>query len=252
MIPARIFQTWKSKTDLPENFSVWSQTFRRYNPSFEHQIWDDADNRAFIRDNFPWFLPLYDRYPAEIFRADVVRYFYLYWHGGIYADMDVECLRPLDGLLAMSDVVLGRMGGDPQFPHSIPNAIMASEPGHEFWLLAIGLLPYFAHYYGSKVEFATGPVFLKSVVDLYLADDPLWAQAVIASVAEMLSDSRKPRPARTRITLLPSREWYALDWSDPIHDRLRLDVLGGSLLDEATKHKLFANASMVTYWSHSW
>ena len=32
-------------------------------------------------------------------RADVLRYEILRRHGGVYVDVDVECLRPLDDLL---------------------------------------------------------------------------------------------------------------------------------------------------------
>ncbi len=251
MIPARIFQTWKSKTEFPANFAQWSATFKQHNPAFEHELWDDADNRNFIRTRFPWFLPTYDAYPAEIYRADAVRYFYLYCFGGIYADMDVECLKPLDDLLPLGGVVLGQMGPDPDFPHSLPNAIMASAPRQRLWLLALGLLPYFAQVQ-RKVEFTAGPVFLKSVVDLYRANDPLWADSVIASVAQILNLDLQPSEERTNITILPSRRWYAVDWTDPIHLRLREDVLAGKPLDAATKAWLFKDAWMVTYWTHTW
>jgi mannosyltransferase OCH1-like enzyme len=117
---------------------------------------DDADNRAFIGREFAWFLATYDTYPAEIYRADAVRYFYLYLHGGIYADMDTECLRPLDALTQRPGVVLGRMGSDEDFPHAVPNAIMASAPRCEFWLLVMALLLHLARYQG-RPEQVTGP-----------------------------------------------------------------------------------------------
>ncbi|MGH7046836.1 MAG: glycosyltransferase, partial [Stellaceae bacterium] len=106
-IPRSIFQTWKSKTDIPAKFSHWQSTFDRINPDFRHIVWDDDDNRQFIASYYEWFLPIYDSYPREIYRVDAVRYFYLYTFGGIYADMDTECLRPLAPLLGRGDVLLG-------------------------------------------------------------------------------------------------------------------------------------------------
>ena len=137
IIPKRIFQTWKSKTALPENFAYWRSTFIDKNPGYHFDLWDDADNRAFIAGHFKWFLPVYDNYPAEIYRADIIRYFYLYVFGGLYADLDTQCVKALDNVLDRSGVVLGRMGTDPTFVHSIPNAVMASSPREEFWLYVI-------------------------------------------------------------------------------------------------------------------
>src|ERR1700755_3694858 len=95
IVGARIFQTWKSKTSLPDNFRYWHSTIVGKNPDFAVTLWDDADNRNFIAGNFPWFLSIYDQLPAEIYRVDCVRYFYLYAYGGFYIDLDTECLAPL-------------------------------------------------------------------------------------------------------------------------------------------------------------
>lgn len=251
-IPSRIFQTWKSKTQFPTNYAFWKSTFTTQNPYFEHVIWDDHDNRAFIENYFPWFLDIYAGYPREIYRADAIRYFYLYAFGGIYADMDVECLRPLDGLLDRGNVVLGRMGSDPDFPHSIPNAAMASRPREEFWLLPMALMMEEAHS-GGPPEHCTGPVLLKRAVDLYLVSDPDSARSRIDSIAARLPETLRPRPTRTRLTVLRSRDWFAVDWSDPIHQMLRHDVLhGNGLLSDERKKQLFPHSWMVTYWTHNW
>jgi FkbM family methyltransferase len=251
LIPARIFQTWKSKLDFPENYTIWSRTFSFHNPHFERVLWDDDDNHKFISETFPWFLNTYRGYPLEIYRADAIRYFFLYAVGGIYADMDVECLRPLEYLLDRGDVLLGRMGNDPDYPHSIPNAIMASKPRQEFWLLVIWLLMDFAKRAGHP-ENLTGPVLLKTAVDLYLASDPQWVKSAIHTIAEYLPTELKPAATRSRVALLASREWFAVDWTDPIHQILRRQVIGGKQLSDASKRELFPEAWMVTYWTHNW
>ncbi|RYD18011.1 MAG: cell surface protein, partial [Lysobacteraceae bacterium] len=90
--PKVIFQTWKSRTVIPGNYRHWRQTFIDTNPDCRVLLWDDADNRAFIADRFAWALPVYDGYAQEIFRADAVRFFFLFEFGGLYADIDTECL----------------------------------------------------------------------------------------------------------------------------------------------------------------
>ena len=52
---------------------------------------------------------------------------------GLYADLDFEVLQPFDGLIKGESLVLAAMTDDLTFNHSIPNAWMASAPGHRFW-----------------------------------------------------------------------------------------------------------------------
>lgn len=253
-IPKIIFQTWKSKTNIPENFAYWSVTFRTENPSYVYRLWDDNDNRAFIEQNYPWFLERYDSYPAEIFRADAVRYFFLYKFGGIYADLDTECLRPLDKLLDIADVVLGRMGPNADFEHSLPNAIMMSAPRQEFWLLVMSLMldpP--ASFENERPEYRTGPVMLKQAHDLYTKayrDDAV--QMRIANIRARLSEDAVPT-THSRIAALPGNMLYPLDWNDKIHDRfVREPLLKGGMMSREDSLALFPNSFTVTYWSHSW
>jgi len=250
-IPARIFQTWKTKSALPHPYALWSASFAAHNPGFERVLWDDDDNARLIGEHFPWFFETYKGYPKEIYRADAVRYFFLYANGGIYADLDAECLRPLDHLLGRGDIVLGRMGSDPDHPHAIPNAIMASKPRQEFWLLVIWLMSAMAKNQASP-EYMTGPVVLKAAVDLYRAQDPLWVRSVVNTITAYLSADLQPVRQRCEIALLPSREWFPIDWTDPIHQMLRRQGLGGRLLSDSDKKLLFPAASMVTYWAHGW
>jgi mannosyltransferase OCH1-like enzyme len=57
-------------------------------------------NRQFIKEYFPGFLRKYDRFKFNIQRVDAVRYLVLYQFGGIYADLDFECLRNIEPLLS--------------------------------------------------------------------------------------------------------------------------------------------------------
>ena len=47
--PKRIFQTWKSKTDIPENMNKWSESWKKYHPDYLYELWDDEDNRNFLK-----------------------------------------------------------------------------------------------------------------------------------------------------------------------------------------------------------
>jgi mannosyltransferase OCH1-like enzyme len=58
----------------------------------------------------------------------------MHYYGGVYADLDFESIRPMDKYLKGKQLVLGRMGDNAFIDHSIPNAFMASIPGHPFWI----------------------------------------------------------------------------------------------------------------------
>ena len=255
-----IFQTWKSRVTVPAQYRYWRSTFLKYNPEFQFVLWDDDDNRNFIADQFSWFLPTYDSFPAPIFRADAVRPFFLFRYGGVYVDMDTECLQPLSSMPTSGDVVLGQMGPKLEAVNAIPNAIMASKPFQLFWLLVIALMIEKAE--SAEVEAlrkvgpepVTGPVVLHEAFDLYRSESErsirARAQPVIAKLPEHLS----ARLQVGRIELLGPDEWYPIDWTNPIHQRLlrRFLLKHKTVLGPADTRLLFPKSTLVTYWAHSW
>lgn len=136
-------------------------------------LWTDADSRAFIAENYPWFLSAFDGYTYAIQRADAIRYFVLHHYGGIYMDLDIGCQRPMDALLYFQVIL-------PQtIPVGISNDLMFAEKGHPFMDLVIHNLVTFNHQYGTNyptVMFSTGPMFLSAQYGLWPKEDGLGAQ----------------------------------------------------------------------------
>src|SRR4051812_26017051 len=77
-------------------FSIGEVPYIHYS---EYMLWTDASSREFIAKHYSWFLDTFDAYKYSIQRADAIRYFVLHRFGGIYLDLDIGCLRPLDPLL---------------------------------------------------------------------------------------------------------------------------------------------------------
>lgn len=127
-----IHQTWKTKA-LPVEYAAFAQGIRAHHPGFEYRLWTDEDNLALIRTSYSWFLPTYDAYKHEIERVDAVRYFILYSYGGIYIDLDMECLKPLDDLLSGNEIYFSLEAGPAIDNQVVSNAFMASEPGNGFF-----------------------------------------------------------------------------------------------------------------------
>jgi hypothetical protein len=72
------------------------QTWITQNPGFAYWLHDDADCRKFVRLNFPYLLHYYDNLLTPVERSDIWRYLVLHVHGGVYADIDVSCQKPVN------------------------------------------------------------------------------------------------------------------------------------------------------------
>ncbi|KDR83638.1 hypothetical protein GALMADRAFT_235942, partial [Galerina marginata CBS 339.88] len=167
-IPRIIHQTWKSET-LPEGWRLLSQACQDMMPDYEYKLWTDASSREFIAQNYSWFLDTFDSYTYPIQRADAIRYFVLYHYGGIYIDMDIGCLKPMDPLL-IYPVILPKT-----IPVGVSNDLMFSEARHPFLEQTIHNLIKFDHSWilnYPTVMFSTGPMFLSAQYGLYTAAHP--------------------------------------------------------------------------------
>ena len=225
--PKIIHQTWKVK-EIPPQFQDWSESWKACNPDYLHHVWTDKENRLFIKQEFPELLSLYDNYDHHIKRVDAVRYCYLYLYGGIYCDLDFECIRGFDDLLIGhqdATVILGQMGEDPDFHQAFPNAIMISKPKSSFWLFVIEEMKKRAN--TGRPEDDTGPVLLTDCVNAYKGDE--------------------------HVKILKPSIFYGISWNEEEGQNLRNKVLKENTKITASEFKVkFPEAYAVTYWSHSW
>ncbi len=135
-IPPIIHQTWKNDK-LPKAFELLSRTWKDMLPGWEYRLWTDDMNREFVKSHYPDFLEKFDTYPNKIQRADAIRYLLLQTYGGLYVDLDFECIDPeFITLLENADFVAGK---EPYvharrygMEYIICNALMASIPSHPF------------------------------------------------------------------------------------------------------------------------
>jgi len=97
--------------------------------------WYDDELDKFIEAEFPWFLDTFKSYDKNIKRIDMVRPFFLYKYGGIYADMDYVVYKNFYNEMPSDKVSI------PESPYKdnefIQNALIITPPKHNFWLLII-------------------------------------------------------------------------------------------------------------------
>lgn len=230
MFPRIITQTWKDSSSLPPFFEELSLTWRAKHPSYDYRLTDDHWNREFIRTRFPWFLPRYDSYDRNIKRVDAFRYFYLFVFGGIYADLDFECLKSHEALLHThrgADVILGEMppSTDGWYRlNALPNALMVSKAGADFWLCVVHHLLHAPE--GQPPESETGPVVLRKALLTYERFRGSPSHTRLASLMRPL------RPASV-VRVLPPVTWYPFGWLQP-------------------RCPLPRECLAVTYWTGTW
>lgn len=71
-------------------------SWKQLNPALKVTLANDTEAAAFV-DSFygPEVAQLYAAYPLGVMRADFWRYAVLYAYGGIYSDIDTQCLQPV-------------------------------------------------------------------------------------------------------------------------------------------------------------
>jgi mannosyltransferase OCH1-like enzyme len=162
----QIYNFWDNKTPskIRERMDNWKNT----HPDFKYILWNKKKSRDFIKKKYNWFLPIWDRYPYTIQCADAIRYFILYEYGGIYSDIDLDPVKPIDGLLQKysdKNILLYKS------PNSglITNDFMVSKKGMSFWkkswyeLIKNHNVDYYSKH--ITVMYSTGPLLLDYVYE---------------------------------------------------------------------------------------
>lgn len=102
---------------------------------WEVKLWLDDDIDLFVAEFYPQYFKQFKEIHPHIKQVDAVRYLFMHHYGGIYLDMDAECIRPagafIDGLVKGSTAW---MGGYPE-----PFFLMSTR-GNDFWIFAFELI----------------------------------------------------------------------------------------------------------------
>jgi glycosyltransferase involved in cell wall biosynthesis len=172
-IPRVIHQTWKDST-IPEEWRSWQESWKTHHPAWDYHLWTHAEIDHFIHTHYPGFYERFRNLPLQIMRVDTFRAFLMLQTGGLYVDLDFECLQPLEPLLGEHACVLGK---EP-YEHArqlylldwVPgSAFLASVPGHPFWGHYLRCI-FAGNCQAANPIYATGPAMLKRALDTYTGD----------------------------------------------------------------------------------
>lgn len=92
MIPKIIHYIWLGKGQLPKIFDKCLASWQKYCPDWEIKRWDESNLNL---DICPYVREAYDNrkfaFASDVLRLDILNKF-----GGVYLDVDVELLKPID------------------------------------------------------------------------------------------------------------------------------------------------------------
>lgn len=167
-IPKIIHQSWKTK-ELNGSWKDWSQSWKDCLPDWQYRFYDDDDNRGLIKSNFPEVLDAFDGFSRPVMRADVSRLAYMATSGGLYADLDIECVRDPTELLRKhaANVMMACEGCK-----TLSNAFFVSDDSkgraffHHFVMEMAGRASKVGHH--TDILRTTGPWWFSSAVDAWL------------------------------------------------------------------------------------
>ncbi|OBT61418.1 hypothetical protein VE03_09497 [Pseudogymnoascus sp. 23342-1-I1] len=244
----------------------------------ENQRPPGKDNLNLVKKYFPWLLEAYLELPGEIYRADFSWNLYMYMFGGVYIDLDTDCLRPTSTAFEAFDIptsenttavadgepinhfaIFGRMGTDESFENSIPNAWMASSPGHPFFLMPplsvqtrVAKTKSFIYWLFHKVsaEEWTGPAALYRAIVDFNTNGLSKEAAALAAVGPFVSQAKT---TKKEIVLLPDHWIYPYDWTVK-ELRSPCSVEAETFNAKGCKERLEVDKKggiSITYWSHT-
>ena len=141
LVPRVIHQTFKSRASLTVANKAAMETWRVMNPLWEVRFYDDDDCERFVGDHFPEYAEAYASLEKKVEQSDFFRYLVVLKHGGVYADIDTECRRPLDDVVDAKDTFV--VGWEDEFAtdaraysrhfvrrRQMLNWVFAGAPGH--------------------------------------------------------------------------------------------------------------------------
>lgn len=212
LIPKKIHQIWIGG-EVPEKFKKWMESWREKHPDWEYRLWTDSDIAHF-----------HFVYPDTFFRAenlgaksDIWRYEILNQEGGVYVDIDFECVAPLDILIEHHHFFVGVGGFD-----YINNAIIGSKPKHPLLQKIMKVLCSMSKDQLNMPWYNTGPLFFTKQVYAYLKDHP--DQGIV----------------------YPIRFFY------PFPNDYRFAHRRGEISEELIRSFFIPETFAVHYWAESW
>ena len=202
--------------DIPEQYTKYIDSWKRHHPEWDYKLWNDND------------IPSYDFINKEAFtkaknfgtKSDLWRYDILYKYGGLYVDVDVECLKPIDdlhncfdwyaghGIVGLENALIGSKKNHPfthQLNHSLDHAFLANINTVEDVFVSTGPI------YLTKVFFSQKKYWLNNAQFMIFPSD-YFSPFTPTEVAEKKIASWTPDELHSKIKKSYAIHYYGKNW----------------------------------------
>ena len=170
-IPKIIHQTFKT-AKLPFLTRWHISRFRKKNPDYAYEFYDDARIDDFLKKEFGAdTLALYKRINIGAAKADFFRYAVLYKKGGIYVDIDSGINGSLNNFIRSEDMAIITREGNPEL---FAQWALIYSPGHPFLKKTIEMVldNIRENKYPHDVHRMTGPTAYTEAINETLKANP--------------------------------------------------------------------------------
>lgn len=131
-IPKIIHQIWIGPKEFPQKYKTLATSWLKHHPDWKYMLWDNESIKQLKLVN----QDLFDAADNWGEKSDIARYEILYRFGGLYVDVDFECLKPFDvlhhcydfycglspldcGVLCAVNALIGTVAGHPILKHCV-------------------------------------------------------------------------------------------------------------------------------------
>ena len=163
-VPKIIHQTWKTD-DIPSHYKPLVESWKNKYPDYKYNLWSDQKLEEYVKKHWSWYLPVWEKLVPFIKKVDTVRYMWMYDLGGMYADLDMECLKKasfLEKYPGMAFIPSANHAVDWSYDADKASpAWLASVPKNPIWLY---ILRYIANNTHRPVLSSTGPIALANTL----------------------------------------------------------------------------------------
>tara|TARA_Y100001972_G_C7648233_1_gene325856 strand:- start:1340 stop:2185 length:846 start_codon:yes stop_codon:yes gene_type:complete len=130
-IPKKIFQCFKTRNMVPDKVI---DNIKNLNPQWEYHFYDDNMCIQFLNDHYgKEYVDKFNGFKKGAHKADLWRYCVLYMYGGVYIDIDLEMLVPLDAIIDNETFIVPYTNTIPTKivnANNIYNALIMVKPKH--------------------------------------------------------------------------------------------------------------------------
>ena len=249
----RIVQTWKTEDLSQANplFTISQHSWKAHNPKWHYDFFTDESLDKYVKSKLPkYHQNIFSKYQGQIERVDAFRLVTMFFDGGLYCDLDGECLKPIDSITSNGGISLGQLPNHSS-RNKFSNAWMYSKERREqFWMyvLADSIRRFYTNRGYHSTEYLTGPILLTDCVENYLSSSLAQANN---HINKFTLDPIVSFSSKSQITLLPPQVIYPIDWST-MDESSREQITTQRIQFGELPCSLTPSSHCIHYWSHSW